>query len=914
MSGPVDALALGREPPDVEPPDAEALRLRALQDLHILDTPPDERFDRITRLAARLLRLPIAQINLLDGSRQWTKSGYGADAVEVPRTVSFCSHTIGRHGIYEVPDALVEPLFAGNPLVSGAPGVRFYAGRALRTGDGHAVGTLCVIGREPRELTDEERSLIDALGAWVEAELRRLEVRDLLARREANEQLLRGILHSMLDAVLLVTPDGRVQASNLAAERLFGYDEVGLERPLTDLVSDLRPADLHATDGSEEAEGPQHAGPMERMALTASGHLVPVELTVTLLRDQSGERHVVSVRDLRPRQESQDELHRLQRLNGLILDSTSEAIFSIDRDSRITSANRAATRMLGYGCDELIGARIHELFHHTRPDGSPYPAEECPFSQAFSTGQSVRVTGETIWRRDGTPLPVEMSFAPIRDEHSIIGAVQTFVDMSEQEAANKIKDEFLSLVSHELRTPLTSIRGSLGLLAGGVFGRLDAEPARMVDIAIHNTDRLVRLVNEILDLERMKTGQFVLELRPTDLGALMSSAVEGLHGVAAMAQVELAVEALSLQVVLDPDRIAQALTNLLGNAVKFSRSGGRVTLDAMTAGDKVVLRVRDKGRGIPPEQLDRVFSPFEQVDVSDARDKGGTGLGLPIARSIAEHHGGRLWAESALGAGSTFYLELPTAVPPEDPPTRRPTAVLLWEDADASPGVLPALSERGYAAVPVSTDAEVRAALERTSPAAIVVALGRGDRVEPAVLATAGAAADAAGIPLVAVGAPTAGAGSVDPLSQALEQGGLQPWSSPRAGESRRVLIVEDDPDLATVLTAQLRGEGLRTWTAATEQEAIDLAVDVRPDVIVLDLLLSEGDGFGVVRALREQGRLSDTSLVVYSVLEPSPEEQDRLRTRQTVFLVKSRATIADVADRITSLLGSATTSPGDDK
>jgi len=709
------------------------------------------------------------------------------------------------------------------------------------------------------------------------------------------------------DAVLILGSDGRIRASNVAAQRLFGYAGAELcNRSFTELMVELGPADLPGVDRSAEDDQQSHPGPVVRVGRTASGETVPVELTVTWLGEMEFACYVAVIRHPRQRHHMDEAVGRLQRLNDLILDSTSEAIFSIDRDGRITSSNRSASRLLGYSSGELLGASIHELVHHSRADGSPYPHTECQFYQGLSTGRTLRLPGETVWRRDGTPMPVTMSFAPIRDDDSVIGAVQTFVDMSEHEAVNKIKDEFLSLVSHELRTPLTSIRGSLGLLAGGVFGPLDPEPAKMVDIAIHNTDRLVRLVNQILDLERMKTGHFALERHPTDIAALMRSSVEGLHGVAAATEVELVVKPLSLQVVVDPDRIAQALTNVLGNAVKFSPSGGRVTLDAKAGARKVVLRVHDEGRGIPPERLDHIFEPFEQVDASDARDKGGIGLGLPIARSIAEQHGGRLWADSTLGVGSTFYLELPIAVPPEDSTARMPT-LLLWKSEDASPGVLRALAERGYAAVLVSTDAEVRAALERTTPAAIVVALGLGDRVEPTVLATAGAAADAAGIPLVAVGELAPGAGPADSLSRALEQVGLRPWLAHRADESRRVLIVEDDPDMAAVLTAQLRGQGLCTWTAATERVAISLAAETRPDAIVLDLGLAEGDGFGVVRGLREQGRLSDTLLLVYSVRELSPEERDQLRTRETVFLVKSRATTADVADRIASLLGSGT-------
>ncbi len=237
-----------------------------------------------------------------------------------------------------------------------------------------------------------------------------------------------------------------------------------------------------------------------------------------------------------------------------------------------------------------------------------------------------------------------------------LGRVQAELRKSE-----RVKDEFISVVGHELRTPLTSIRGSLGLLAGGLVGELPGDAANMVALAVENTDRLVRLVNDILDIERMDSDHLPLQRAPVGVAELVHSSAQALQETAAQAGVQLRTDVQALSVCADADRVVQTLVNLLGNAIKFSPRGSFVTV-AVSHGDGCALfSVTDSGRGIPAGQLDSIFERFNQVDVSDAREKGGSGLGLAIARGIVESHGGHIWAESAPGQGSTFYFTLPLA-------------------------------------------------------------------------------------------------------------------------------------------------------------------------------------------------------------------------------------------------------------
>jgi signal transduction histidine kinase len=242
--------------------------------------------------------------------------------------------------------------------------------------------------------------------------------------------------------------------------------------------------------------------------------------------------------------------------------------------------------------------------------------------------------------------------------------------------SERAKDEFLSIVGHELRTPLTSIRGALGLLEGGVLGGLSPDASNMVGIAVANTERLMRMINDILDIERMAAGRLQLTPAPVDAGELIRQSLQVLQTTADEHQVKLSTKVAPLTVLADSDRIVQTLVNLLGNATKFSSPGSTVTVTVSREHRYAMFSVSDHGRGIPAGRLQRIFERFEQVDSSDAREKGGAGLGLPIARSIVEQHGGRIWAQSTEGQGSTFNFTLPLADPAHGLPVAQTTLAI----------------------------------------------------------------------------------------------------------------------------------------------------------------------------------------------------------------------------------------------
>jgi PAS domain S-box-containing protein len=489
--------------------------------------------------------------------------------------------------------------------------------------------------------------------------------KESMHRLEKAEERYRDLFEKSQALIWTQDDQGVLQSLNPASADSLGYQTSEMKgRSLKDFII---PTERHTFPQYLERCRTQETSKGLLKLYTKNG-ATRFWMYQTSLTEEGGD---VSVRchalDVTESQQAERELERLSRRNELILESVGEGVYGINLAGECSFVNPAALKFTGHSREELMKAvhTMHEILQPHREDGSEYPWEESPTYATLNDGEIRRVKGESMWRKEGTRFPVDYVVTPIvEDDERILGAVVTFQDVTERRAIEQMKNEFISIVSHELRTPLTSIRGSLGLLASGLLKKFPDKADKMLKIAVENTDRLVRLINDILDIERLESGKVTVEQQECDLAGLMLGASETMQAMANDNGVKLIVEPYQTKVWADSDRCLQVLTNLLSNAIKFSNRDGEVKLFAETVendtGKWVKVSVKDNGRGIPADAVAKIFERFGQVDASDSREKGGTGLGLPICKTIVEQHGGMLWVESEVGQGSTFLFTLPT--------------------------------------------------------------------------------------------------------------------------------------------------------------------------------------------------------------------------------------------------------------
>ena len=362
-----------------------------------------------------------------------------------------------------------------------------------------------------------------------------------------------------------------------------------------------------------------------------------------------------------------------------ILESSADGLYGVDRSGVITFINPAACALLGYRAEEVIGRHGHAQFHHSKPDGSPYPESECPSHNALLLGEEVRVDNEVYWHADGHPVPVMYAIHPMVLEGNTTGAVISFVDMSEQRAAAqareraliaaenlaRVRSEFLANMSHEIRTPLN---GVLGFAEIGLRHYQNPEKARSAfNKIVASGTRLLGVINDILDFSKIEAGKLAIEQTEVNLADVIGRTLDLVRDRAEAKQLDLRVTLapdLPVSCISDPLRIGQVLLNVLTNAIKFTEQGS-VSLSVTRRHEQLVFKVEDSGIGMSETQLGELFSPFQQADASATRRFGGTGLGLAISKRILDLMGGRITVHSQSGVGSTveFYLPYVAALP-----------------------------------------------------------------------------------------------------------------------------------------------------------------------------------------------------------------------------------------------------------
>jgi PAS domain S-box-containing protein len=553
----------------------------------------------------------------------------------------------------------------------------------------------------------------------------------------------------------------------------------------------------------------------------------------------------------------------------LAVEACPHGMVIIDRDGRMAMANVAVERQFGYRQEELIGQSVDMLvpLRLRSQDTGDRGAFKRP-AERHHIGAAVDLFG---LRKDGSEFSIEIVLTPIRARKAFVLGV--IVDLSERKRIERLKDEFVSTVSHELRTPLTSISGSLGLLMGQWAGKLPESAARLLSIAHKNSQRLVRLINDILDIEKIESGHVVFNLSQIGLRQLVEQAIEGNRGFAEGYGVRVRLDAASKggEVNVDPDRLSQVITNLLSNAIKFSAPDQEVLVAVEKNGNIFRVSVRDHGVGIPAAFKPHIFEKFAQADATDSRQKGGTGLGLNIAKQIVERLGGTIGFADAPGGGTNFHIELPAsdgadAADIDLEAGHSTVRILLCEDdREAAAALRERLRPAGFTVDLAYTAAAAVARADTTSYAAVLVNLRLPDGDGISLILRMRALANYRDTPIIVISRDAARGRSdvrssrlnvLDWLSVPVEFERLvqilKASTAPQSHQRARILHLDDDYDVLAVVT-----DALHTMADVISVDSIESArhalMTERIDLAVLDISLGTSSGLDLLPNLRDR-------------------------------------------------------------
>lgn len=740
------------------------------------------------------------------------------------------------------------------------------------------------------------------------------------AQRE-SEARYRSVIAALQEGIVLQHADGSIRASNTSAEEILGLTASQMMGHTS-----LDPRWRAVRADNTPFPGEEHPAivtlrtgqPCSNVAMGVhkpDGTLTWININSRpLFRADEAKPYAVvsSLTDMTTRRQAEAELTKL----SLVASKTETGVVITDRYGATEWVNEGFQRLSGYTLADLCGKKPGSLLQGPQTDQRTIAhirdelATKQPFQQEILN-----------YHKNGTPYWILMNITPIlneQDEVTQFIAVET--DITHRKELERMKNDFVALVSHELRTPLTSIRGALGLVAGGIAGELPPQARTMIDIACNNSERLVRMINDILDIEKIESGKMSFVMQNVELLPLLTQTIEANTGYAEQFGTRIELEHGECEHLLlhaDGDRLIQVFTNLISNAAKFSPRGEPVTISVTCAESSVRIAITDRGSGIPVEFRGRIFQKFAQADSSTTRQKGGSGLGLSISRSIIERLGGKIGFETADGIGTTFYVDLPIqAVSAVDNalPISQPPRVLICEpDSDTAAKVRALLGQRGVTTDYAADYDQARLLLAQYRYDSMTFSFTMQGENGASWLQELRMNERTAQMPIIIV--PDANVGQFRQDNDGVVElanwlgGALDPTkllhaisrsAQPDQKQQPHILHVEDDIDVQQVVQAILQPVAIVT-TAGSVAQAREYLAHHHFDLILLDLGLPDGSGVDALRDLRTNG-LPPIPVVIFSARES--DQLDRTDYPVAASLVKSRISNEALRDTVMAVVG----------
>lgn len=677
-------------------PRDETARVAALRSYAIFGTGPEKVFDRIVELVARQFAVPIALVSLIDENRQWFKAKFGWQAQETDRNTSICAHTILDDDVLVIPDAATDHRVSASPLVTGAPGVRFYAGAPLRDPQGYALGTLCLTDTEPRSgLSENDRdSLADFAAIVADLIVARASANETPAashapidmdselasgRIESSRNFLQAVLDQIQDGIIACDANGKLSFFNRATRELHGVEREDL--PPEQWASRYN---LYAADGTTplqmkdvplfRAFSGEFVSNQDVIIAPEGGARRHVVASGNALYDKSGNKlgAVVSMHDVTKERTAQSAMQASEEQFRTAIESSPIGMAIVAPNGRWVKVNDALVNMLGYTTDELLKSDFQSITH---PDDleadlglvnqmlnreiDHYDMEKRYFRKDGSVVWAL-LSVALVWNDDGTPMHFISQIQDItqRKEHDTqINNLNVTLEQraAELEAVNNELTAFTYSVSHDLRAPLRSIAGFSQALAEDYGDQLDGEGLDYIRRVRAATGRMEQLIEDLLKLSRLSQNEPVR--RNTDLSKIATDVVNEIRSEEPNRRVSIVI-APALFAFADKDQVRILLDNLLRNAWKYSgpTDQPRIEFGQCESHGEQVFFVRDNGVGFDMAYADKLFKPFQRLH-SEGEFQG-TGIGLATAARVVRHHSGRIWPEASLGEGATFFFTL----------------------------------------------------------------------------------------------------------------------------------------------------------------------------------------------------------------------------------------------------------------